>query len=97
MNGTYVFLLIIHLLVAYAAGRAARDKGYSYRTYCVIALLLPVVGLVIALALPDKGGEQTVAASESDKAIALREYKSLLDDGTITRDEFEVKKRELLG
>jgi hypothetical protein len=85
---------LVNLALAYAAGKIAQRKGFSYRVYCVVALLLPVIGLVIALVLPDKA-EST--SSESDKATALREYKALLDEGAITQSEFDAKKRDLLS
>jgi hypothetical protein len=53
-----------------------------------------VIGLVIALVLPDKA-EST--SSESDKATALRKYRDLLDEGAITQSEFDAKKRDLLS
>jgi hypothetical protein len=93
--GTILPFILLDLATAYAAGKIAQGKGYSYHTYCVIALLLPVVGLVIALALQDKAEQHQ--PSEPDKASALREYKRLLDDGTITQQEFDAKKRELLS
>lgn len=38
----------------------------------------------------------TVPAKQTSNAEKLREYKSLLDDGIITKEEFEAKKKELL-
>ena len=37
------------------------------------------------------------ATSESGKIEALKEYKSLLESGTITQEEFDAKKKELLS
>lgn len=34
---------------------------------------------------------------EQDKALAIREYKKLLDDGIISEEEFEAKKKQLLS
>ena len=35
--------------------------------------------------------------SERQNAEALREFKKLLDEGIITEEEFEAKKKQLLG
>lgn len=84
--------IVIDLILAFVAGKIAQGKGQSYYKFFVIGLLLPVIGLVIALLIPDNK-----VNNEKDKAEALREYKSLFDDGAITREEFEAKKRELMG
>ena len=36
-------------------------------------------------------------ADEIENAAAIREYKKLMDDGIITAEEFEAKKKQLLG
>lgn len=41
--------------------------------------------------------KQTETAEEQRKAAAIKEYKTLADDGVITREEFEAKKKQLLG
>ena len=35
--------------------------------------------------------------TDSDKTQEIRNYKKLLDDGIITEEEFEAKKKQLLG
>ena len=40
--------------------------------------------------------EQTKDISEKSNVEKIREYKQLLDDGIITQDEFDTKKKELL-
>ena len=37
------------------------------------------------------------AVSESDKARSLKAYKELLDTGAISQDEYDAKKKEILG
>ena len=39
----------------------------------------------------------TPAAVQQDAITSIREYKSLLDDGIITQEEFDAKKKQLLG
>ena len=40
---------------------------------------------------------QTVQVNKLSSADELRKYKALLDDGIITQEEFETKKKELLN
>ena len=40
---------------------------------------------------------QQVVEVKSDEADQLKKYKSLLDDGIITQEEFDAKKKQLLG
>ena len=41
--------------------------------------------------------KQTKTMDESTKLAAIKEYKELLDMGVITQDEFDAKKKQLLG
>jgi hypothetical protein len=41
--------------------------------------------------------DDPVNNTEIANAAAIREYKKLMDDGIITAEEFEVKKKQLLG
>ena len=90
--GSFVVILVVDALLAYATGRMARDKGYSYRAFAALGFLLPVIGLAIAALMPRREDRP----DELSNARAIAEYKRLLDDGTITQEEFDAKKRELL-
>ncbi|MBR0093573.1 MAG: SHOCT domain-containing protein, partial [Lachnospiraceae bacterium] len=41
--------------------------------------------------------ESAIVNSESDRISLLKQYKDLLDSGVISQDEFDQKKKELLG
>lgn len=41
--------------------------------------------------------KQNVSVQPLDEADQIRKFKSLLDDGIITEEEFEAKKKQLLG
>lgn len=41
--------------------------------------------------------KQNVSVQSLDEADQIRKFKSLLDDGIITEEEFEAKKKQLLG
>lgn len=88
--------LFIAMMVVCAIGAQyiMQPKGYSATAARAVGALLGPIGVLIAFLLPNKN-EST--HSESDKAKALREYKKLLDDGTITEEEFYAKKKELLS
>lgn len=43
------------------------------------------------------GRKEAPVAEQKDAVTLLKEYKSLLDDGIISQDEFDKKKKELLG
>lgn len=42
-------------------------------------------------------GVQTVTALYADAIEEIKKYKALLEDGTISQQEFDAKKRQLLG
>ena len=44
-----------------------------------------------------KNEAATVTASNADEAGQLKKYKDLLDSGVITQEEFDAKKKQLLG
>lgn len=48
-------------------------------------------------AMSERKAQPTAAQQSSTVADQLREMKSLLDDGVITQDDFDAKKKELLG
>lgn len=41
--------------------------------------------------------QPTVKAASTDPADEIRKFKKLADDGIITKEEFEAKKKQLLG
>ena len=65
---------------------------------CLIPVfLLPVVGIVWRWKKVSQGKKQVLKAKKGLSVTdELREYKKLLDEGVITQEEFEQKKKELL-
>ena len=92
-----ILIVITYLIVggicALAAGGIAQKKGYSYGMYAALGFALPVIGLIIAIVMPDKTESKTTTGTADE----LLKYKQLLDQGVITQDEFDTKKKELLG
>ena len=56
---------------------------------------------VISSLLVERQNEKNIVpetvVQKSDEADMLKKYKALLDDGTITQEEFEAKKKQLMG
>lgn len=82
--------VIAGLICGFVCKSQAARKGYSAVGFFCLGFFLNVIGLVVALVLPAK---QSQAAANAD---SLLKYKELLDNGAITQEEFEAKKRELL-
>lgn len=93
--------IVVDGVLAYFSGQIASKKGHDFATYAVLGVLLPIIGIIIAAALPDRVMQQTIAqtAAKGNKesgADALIKYKALLDDGAITQEEFDRMKRQIL-
>ena len=82
--------LVIGIVCGVICRKQAPQKGYSENAFFCLGFFLGVIGLIIALVLPSK---QSESISNAD---AILKYKQLLDQGVITQEEFEAKKRELL-
>lgn len=80
---------IVCCVICYMLGK---KKGYSPAGFALMGFFLAVIGLIIALVLPNKNDGRHQAAT----ADSLFKYKELLDKGVITQEEFEQKKTELL-
>lgn len=95
IGGPEATILLPFLILGVIFGILARNfgekKGYSGGICFVAGFFLGVIGLIVVLILPDKTVDNTHVSSQ------LLEYKQLLDSGAITQNEFDAKKRELLG
>ena len=49
------------------------------------------------MSLQGNAPQQGVAPQQVDAAEELQKYKQLLDSGVITQEEFDAKKKQLLG
>lgn len=87
--GAFGVLLIIALVVQY--------------WYVVVALAI-IAGAVYwylqrqkAEAAAEQAEKQQAQEKEADTIAKIKAYKQLLDDGAITQDEYDRKKKDLLG
>lgn len=53
-----IFFFVINWFAAGEFYKIAEDKGYHSRKYFWWAFLVPVVGYLLIVAMPDRGGEQ---------------------------------------
>lgn len=101
MGITVIFIIIIIGLVlcglfGYVTAKIASKKGYSFGAFFALGFFLELIGLIIALAMPDK----TIAPTpqiQTESADDLIKYKSLLDQGVISQEEFDAKKNLIMG
>lgn len=88
----FIIVLIISYLILSIPARIARNKGYSYIGFLLFGIFCFPAALIVSLIIDDKN----VYNSERDKAEALLAYKKLFDEGAITKEEFEEKKRKYM-
>lgn len=77
------------------------NKNNIATTCCVVSLFVPVISCVLMQDRINSFYSKTKGNAENneDKDIAeeIRKLKALLDDGYITQEEFDAKKKQLLG
>lgn len=77
-------------------------KIFSVQNQLLTFLVMFVGGFVLGMIINLFLGKSRKAKQATDvdtmlKADELKKYKQMLDDGTITQEEFEAKKKQLLG
>ena len=104
-----LLVLIPAAFLAIIPGSIAQKKGRSFIGWWFYGWMLFVVALIHAIALPTPKAMQPATRytspvappstldRENAVAQALIKYKQLLDAGAISEQEFEAKKKELLG
>lgn len=88
--------LVLCVLFGYFTAKIASKKGYSFGAFFALGFFLELIGLIIALVMPDK----TIAPTpqiQTESADDLIKYKSLLDQGVISQEEFDAKKNLIMG
>ena len=65
------------------------DGGFAW------GFFLGVIGIIVVACRPEKNsGTNSAKITEADE---IKKYKELLDSGAITQEEFDAKKKQLLG
>lgn len=97
--------LTISSLIGIIPGYVAHNKGYSFIGYWLFGWILFIPALIVTLVLPDLLAQQTYntvsmapfqTVSNFSAADEIIKYKKLLDDGIISEEEFQTKKKQLL-
>ncbi|WP_343005204.1 MULTISPECIES: SHOCT domain-containing protein [unclassified Collinsella] len=86
-----LLLLAVYAVCGGISGKIAENRGLNYTPYFALGLLLGPLGILITAVLANSS-----LPKEADPDSILK-YKQLFDQGVITADEFEQKKKELLG
>ena len=87
----------IGLLGGHVAWKLHSFEGFPVKMFEILALGVLVIGFAKRSSLIVGVAEQKVVNVELSKADELAKFKDLLDKGAITQEEFEVKKKQLLG
>ena len=88
----YWFLALLLLFVCGCiSGKIAENRGQNCLPYFALGFFLGPLGILITAGLANS------PLPKEDAPDSILKYKQLLDHGVITADEFEQKKKELLG
>lgn len=96
----YLFLtLAIAAVLGLIPANIAKSKGYSFGLWWFYGWMLFIVAIIHVCVLPDKNATQNTNGFVAPRSEAdeLMKYKELLDSGVITQEEFDAKKKQLLG
>lgn len=108
MEGYWIISLIIAAGLAFIPANIAKNKGYSFGLWWFYGWMLFIVAIIHVSCIPDKNAQQIPAQStaqtshapilnsERSEADEIKKYKELMDQGVITEEEFQAKKRQLL-
>lgn len=82
--------------------KIAKEKGVASDIGTVCLILAIFVGFVPPILMQDKINgilttDKIPVSSSNDEIDSLEKYKELLDKGVITQEEFDAKKKQLLG
>lgn len=104
----YFISLLAGVGLAFIPASIAKKKGYSFGLWWFYRFMLFIVAIIHVNLIPDKTTQSIpvnavapnlyYAPSNSGQSAAdeLKKYKELLDSGTITQEEFDAKKRQIL-
>ena len=104
----YFISLLAGVGLAFIPASIAKKKGYSFGLWWFYGFMLFIVAIIHVNLIPDKTTQSIhfnavtpnsyYAPSNSGQSAAdeLKKYKELLDSGTITQEEFDAKKRQIL-
>ena len=92
--------LIIAAFLGLIPAKIAKDKGYSFGLWWFFGWMLFIVAIIAVMFLPNKNAQDqknNPLPYVQNSADELMKYKELLDNGVITQEEFEAKKKQILN
>ncbi len=93
-----IVLFLIRVILSIVIASFAKKKGKSFALFFVLTLLFSaVVGILVLLISVSMNNNRVEYEPKSTSADEIRKYKMLLDSGAITQEEYEEKKKQLLG
>ena len=93
---TFIILIIAAVLGLIPANIAKR-KGHSFGLWWFYGWMLFIVAIIHVQFIEDYNAPKVVPSfPATSSADEIRKYKELYDNGTLTKEEFEAKKKQLL-
>lgn len=95
-------ILAVKVGIALIPANIAKKKGYSFAGFFIMGIFFFLIGLIVSLCLDDKTVQPNdIIIQKSDNynssvADEIKKFKELMDNGVISSEEFEAKKKELL-
>lgn len=103
----YLFsTLAVAALLGLIPANIAKEKGYSFGLWWFYGWMLFIVAIIHVQFIPDKNmsGDAYRPSSipytpptQLSAADELKQYKDLMDQGVITPEDFEKKKKQIMG
>lgn len=103
----YFGVLAIAALLGLIPANIAKEKGYSFGLWWFYGWMLFIVAIIHVQFIPNKNEEaghgyrsSSIPYSPPSQLSAtdeIRQYKELLDQGIISEEEFEKKKKQIMG
>lgn len=90
----YLLSLAIAAGLGLIPANIAKKKGYSFGLWWFYGWMLFIVAIIHVQFIPDKNAPQAYAGVGN--ADELKKFKQLYDEGTLTKEEYEEKKKQLL-
>ena len=99
----WILSLTIAAFLGLIPASIAQKKGYNFCLWWLYGWGLFIVAIVHVTLIPDKEEKKLTSnnrnednATDISEIEKLKQYKALLDEGILTKDEFEMKKRKIL-
>lgn len=94
----YIFVLAIAAVLGLIPANIAKKKGHSFGLWWFYGWMLFIVAIIHVQFIEDYNApKQNTISVSSGTADELEKFKKLLDTGVISQEEYDQKKKQLLG